>query len=60
MQLSLMSKVFMNDKGIISRYGSRMSSAMTKEKVECMSAEIEERVWSGECINYVWENCTYV
>ena len=28
--LSLMSKVFTNDKGITSRYGSRMNSVMTK------------------------------
>ena len=41
-----MSKVFTNDKGITNRYGSRMSSTMTKEKVECKS---EERVWSGKC-----------
>ena len=41
-----MSKVFTNDKGITNRYGSRMSSTMTKEKVECMS---EEGVWNGEC-----------
>ena len=41
----MMTKLFTKDKGITSRYGSRMSSAMTKEKVECMS---EERAWSGE------------
>ena len=60
MYLLFMSKVFINDKGITSIYGSKMISTMTNEKVDCMSAEIEERVWSGECINYVWENCTSV
>ena len=50
----------MNDKGINSRYGSSMSSTMTKEKVECMSAAIEETVWSGEYRDCVWENCTFV
>ena len=49
-----MSKVFTNDKGITSRYGSRMNSAMKKEKVECMSVWVK-RECGVESVETVFE-----
>ena len=57
-QLSLMSKEFMNDKGITNRHGSRMKSVKDKGSITWIIIECkrqrneymsEARVWSGEC-----------